>query len=395
MNIPGVRIRAGRKRPEQFMITDFDMMDAITEYSSIELLGFYIQFRRYINRATNTKDDQVTYKQTTLMKKFGIGNTKYYRLLKELYGVGLVDQEKILTVKYFVNHDIDGVKNELKVKVILQYSSIEKVDLDLKNKLSDYIAIQEEVSEQKIKIVSSTAATYYLVNDYPEEEHFKNGKLEKYRNFDDDLARFRKGKTKRVGEILSQNTKEDTPQEQYPQSQNDNQADSQNEGVPPSRNTNDINNIISLPNNISTSFDYSKSNQSNHNSNSSNNMLSEKEYLDMIDRVNSQIEFSHLLEIYPKERGLIENLRDLIVEVMTTSISTIRVNREDKNVVIVRATFSKLKEHEITYVIDSFKQNRTKVKNIKAYLLSTLYNAPFTMDSFYSSEVQHDMAAYT
>ena len=42
-------------------------------------------------------------------------------------------------------------------------------------------------------------------------------------------------------------------------------------------------------------------------------------------------------------------------------------------------------------VMDCMKDNTTYVRNIKKYLLAALYNAPTTINSYYSSLVQHDM----
>ena len=36
------------------------------------------------------------------------------------------------------------------------------------------------------------------------------------------------------------------------------------------------------------------------------------------------------------------------------------------------------------------KSNTTQVRNIKQYLLATLYNAPTTIDSYYAAQVRHD-----
>ena len=47
-------------------------------------------------------------------------------------------------------------------------------------------------------------------------------------------------------------------------------------------------------------------------------------------------------------------------------------------------------EH-IGYVVDSLKENTTKVRNIRAYLLTSLYNAPTTMNSYYTALVNHDL----
>ena len=46
----------------------------------------------------------------------------------------------------------------------------------------------------------------------------------------------------------------------------------------------------------------------------------------------------------------------------------------------------------IEYVLDCMKKNGSKVRNIKQYLLAALYNAPLTMQSYYTALVNNDMA---
>ena len=58
---------------------------------------------------------------------------------------------------------------------------------------------------------------------------------------------------------------------------------------------------------------------------------------------------------------------------------------------IVKSQFLKLNYEHIFYVITCMKDNTTKVKNIRSYLLTTLYNAPNTIDSYYQAEVNHDL----
>ena len=42
-------------------------------------------------------------------------------------------------------------------------------------------------------------------------------------------------------------------------------------------------------------------------------------------------------------------------------------------------------------MLDRMRENTTYVRNIKKYLLAALYNAPATIDSYYTSLVSHDM----
>ena len=62
---------------------------------------------------------------------------------------------------------------------------------------------------------------------------------------------------------------------------------------------------------------------------------------------------------------------------------------------VVRSRFLKLTGEHIGYVVDCLRKNTTRIKNIRAYMLTALYNAPTTMDQYYTSLVSHDMAEDT
>lgn len=55
-----------------------------------------------------------------------------------------------------------------------------------------------------------------------------------------------------------------------------------------------------------------------------------------------------------------------------------------------QARFYRLDYSMMVYVFESLHRNTTKVRNIRAYLLTTLFNAPLTMNNYYQAEVQHD-----
>ena len=46
---------------------------------------------------------------------------------------------------------------------------------------------------------------------------------------------------------------------------------------------------------------------------------------------------------------------------------------------------------DLEYVIGCMHDTNTKITNIKAYMVTALYNAPSTMNHYYQQEVQHDM----
>ena len=47
-----------------------------------------------------------------------------------------------------------------------------------------------------------------------------------------------------------------------------------------------------------------------------------------------------------------------------------------------------------TTVLGCLRDNTTKVRNIKKYLLAALFNAPSTMGGYFQAEVNHDRPEY-
>ena len=70
---------------------------------------------------------------------------------------------------------------------------------------------------------------------------------------------------------------------------------------------------------------------------------------------------------------------------------TIRINGEDIPVAVIKSRYLKLNDSHIEYVIDSMEKNPSDIRNIRAYLLTALYNAPVTIDNYYSALVNHDL----
>ena len=104
-----------------------------------------------------------------------------------------------------------------------------------------------------------------------------------------------------------------------------------------------------------------------------------------------QLEMDHLKESYSYDHEILELILRLVVEVMCSKRSMLRIASDDKPIEIVRSCFMKLDCEHIKYVMDRFKENTTAIRNIKQYLLASIYNAPLTIDAHYDALVRHDM----
>lgn len=92
------------------------------------------------------------------------------------------------------------------------------------------------------------------------------------------------------------------------------------------------------------------------------------------------------------EEETILGILDLLVDVCCFKRSLIRIAGDDKPLAVVKSRFMKLNAEHIRYVLKCLSENTTRVRNIRQYLLTALYNAPATIRPFYQAWVNNDMA---
>ena len=103
------------------------------------------------------------------------------------------------------------------------------------------------------------------------------------------------------------------------------------------------------------------------------------------------IEYDVLSQNVQLDKDRLDELVELMVDTVCSNREMIRVAGDDYPAEVVRSRFLKLNASHIEYVLDRMRENTTYVHNIKKYLLAALYNAPVTMDSYYTSLVSHDL----
>ncbi len=95
----------------------------------------------------------------------------------------------------------------------------------------------------------------------------------------------------------------------------------------------------------------------------------------------------------PGDRCLIDSLFQILADAYCHCGRSQRVGGGDVPTADVRERLSLLTAGHVRYVLAALKDNTTKVRNIRTYVLTSLYNAPATMGLYYQNAVAHDMAA--
>ena len=103
-----------------------------------------------------------------------------------------------------------------------------------------------------------------------------------------------------------------------------------------------------------------------------------------------KLEIPILEKNFPHDWEILMEILELLVETVTSRKKFLRICGEEKPKEVVKSRLMKLDSMHIQYVMECLKSNTTQVRNIKQYLLATLYNAPTTIDSYYAAQVRHD-----
>lgn len=90
------------------------------------------------------------------------------------------------------------------------------------------------------------------------------------------------------------------------------------------------------------------------------------------------------------DRGRLDEIVELMVETLCSTKDTINVSGDDYPAQLVKEKLCRINSLHIDYVFECLKKTTTYIRNIKRYLLATLFNAPSTIDNYYSALVNHD-----
>ena len=104
------------------------------------------------------------------------------------------------------------------------------------------------------------------------------------------------------------------------------------------------------------------------------------------------LEIDLLLRLYPDDEDTIYQIVNLLVDTCATKRKTLRIAGDDKPAEVVRSRFMKLNADHIRFVLKCLAENSSPIRNMKQYLLASLYNAPTTMQFSYQNQTNHDLA---
>ena len=118
--------------------------------------------------------------------------------------------------------------------------------------------------------------------------------------------------------------------------------------------------------------------------------MSQREQLEKY--FSQSLEVELLLRLCPDDKDIIYQIVDLLVDTCATKRKMLRIAGDDRPAEVVRSRFMKLNADHIKFVLKCLAENSSPIRNMKQYLLASLYNAPTTMQLSYQNQTNHDLA---
>ena len=107
--------------------------------------------------------------------------------------------------------------------------------------------------------------------------------------------------------------------------------------------------------------------------------------------IKENIEYDIMKDNFPHDHERLDEIVELMAEALASKKATFCIAGDTYPASTVKFKLLRINSLHIQYVFECLNKNTTEVRNIKKYLLATLFNAPSTMGSYYKAQVNHDM----
>ena len=107
--------------------------------------------------------------------------------------------------------------------------------------------------------------------------------------------------------------------------------------------------------------------------------------------IKNNIDYDILIKNNTSHKKMIDEIIEIMVETICSSKDILVISGEHYNQNCVKEKFLKINSGHMEYIIERLSKNTTKIGNIKQYILATVFNAPSTIDSFYTTLASRDI----
>lgn len=112
-----------------------------------------------------------------------------------------------------------------------------------------------------------------------------------------------------------------------------------------------------------------------------------EERSDYEEMIKDNIDYDIIVDQY--EKAWLDEIVMLMVDVVCSKEPYIRINKQNYPQEVVKSRFLKINSSHIEYIDLALRENASNVRNIRAFLITTIYRAFETSDNWYSAKARH------
>ncbi len=108
--------------------------------------------------------------------------------------------------------------------------------------------------------------------------------------------------------------------------------------------------------------------------------------------IKKNIAYDYVIQYKIGRKDDVESIVGIMADICAMQDSAnVKVNGNLQPVSVVKERFLQIDSMHLEYIMDCLEENPSNVRNIRAYLITTIFNAPTTISQYYRSKVNHDM----
>ena len=120
-----------------------------------------------------------------------------------------------------------------------------------------------------------------------------------------------------------------------------------------------------------------------YNNNINNNIL----YINII---HTNIDYEPVF-IDSLDKELVDNIVDIMVDILVNNYESVKINHGEIKGENLKAILLKVNMNHILYTVNAINNYHGRIKNMKNFILSVLYNSVLTLDSYYQNLINSEM----
>ena len=120
-------------------------------------------------------------------------------------------------------------------------------------------------------------------------------------------------------------------------------------------------------------------------------MIDGRDREDYLEELRINTDYYKVLEKNEFKAKKYDDILKLLADVLIQKTGEILINQLPMRMKYVRERFLSLNSLHMDYIVECLDKKMNKIKNIRSYILTTVFNAPFTISSYYNNQVNCDL----